>query len=106
MHLGTMSGHFALLKGIIMNVVRNAEAVFVGAIAVAFAVAFADGFVDGAKAGYRAGEQFETRRVAQLIAVPSVPVVIVRARRMTAEEKAHVEPAPAAPAAPVTAARI
>lgn len=99
MHLGTMTGHFALLKGIIMNVVRNAEAVFVGAIAVAFAVAFADGFIDGAKAGYRAGDRFEARRVAQLIAVPSVPVVIVRGKRMTAEEKAQAEPAPAVPAA-------
>lgn len=80
-----------------MNVVRNAEAVFVGAIAVAFAVALADGFVDGVKAGYRAGEAFEARRETQLIAVPSVPVVIVRGKRMTAEEKAHAEPVSAAP---------
>jgi hypothetical protein len=102
MHLGTMAGHFALLKGIIMNVVRNAEAVFVGAIAIAFAAAFAEGFVDGVKAGYQAGERLEPRRVAQLISVPSVPVVIVRAKRMTAEEKSHVEPAPAAPVAGTT----
>lgn len=82
-----------------MNVVRNAEAVFVGAVAVALAVAFADGFHDDARAGHRAGGPLETRRVAQLISVPSVPVVIVRARRMTAEQKAHAEPAPGTPAA-------
>ena len=82
-----------------MNVVRNAEAVFVGAVAIAFAAAFAEGFNEGAKAGYQAGEKFETRRMAQFISVPSVPVVIVRAKRMTAEEKSRVDPAPAAPSA-------
>ena len=82
-----------------MNVVRNAEAVFIGAVAIAFAGAFADSFVAGAKAGYGALEEVETRRVAQLIAVPSVPVVIVRAKRMTAAEKARAEPAAPAPGA-------
>jgi len=82
-----------------MNVVRHAEAVFVGALAIAFAGAFVDSSYRGAQGGYRAAAEVETRRVAQLIAVPSVPVVIVRARRMTAEEKAHADPAPAVPLA-------
>lgn len=82
-----------------MNVVRNAEAVFIGAVAIAFAATFADGLVDGVKAGERAGERIEPRRVAQLISVPSVPVVIVRGKRPSAAEKSRVDPAPAAPAA-------
>ncbi|GGY89243.1 hypothetical protein ACFFTM_14515 [Pseudoduganella plicata] len=82
-----------------MNVVRNAEAVFVGAVAIAFAVAFAGSFYEGAKPGHQAGGTLETRRVARFVSVPSVPVVIVRGKRMTAEEKSRVDPAPAAPPA-------
>jgi len=77
-----------------MNVVRNAEAVFLGAVIFAFAaVPFSEGFTRGAKAGYAAGERLEPRREAQFISVPAVPVVIVRAKRMSAEEKSHTDAA-------------
>ena len=65
------------------HLLRHAEAVFVATAVVACSAAFYDG-----SAADRAAQPVQVRRVAQLIAVPSMPVVIVRARRPVAAGKA------------------
>ncbi|AXA91186.1 hypothetical protein [Massilia sp. YMA4] len=73
-----------------MNVVRNAEAVFVGTVVLAVAVAAAAPFL-----GLTHPDQApraEPHRVSQLVSVPSVPVVIVRGKRLSADEKAQAAP--------------
>lgn len=70
-----------------MNVVRHAEAVFVGTVVLAVAVAAAAPFL-GLAHPHKA-RQAQPHRVSQLVTVPSVPVVIVRAKRPSAEEKAQ-----------------
>lgn len=67
-----------------MNIVRNAEAVFVGTVVLAVLVACAAPFYRGerpTRGEAQAQAQAQPRRVSQLIAVPAVPVVIVRGKR-------------------------
>ncbi|AVR96545.1 hypothetical protein [Pseudoduganella armeniaca] len=71
-----------------MNVVRNAEAVFVATVVLAVVVAAAAPFLGLTRPGHKAPHA-QPHRVSQLVTVPSVPVVIVRAKRPSAEEKAQ-----------------
>lgn len=75
-----------------MNVVRNAEAVFVATVVLAVALAAASPFL-GLSRPHKA-RPAEPHRVSQLVTVPSVPVVIVRAKRPSGEEKAQAAAKP------------
>lgn len=71
-----------------MNIVRHAESVFVATVVIAVVVAGASPFYGGTRAGHG---KLPRQRVSQLVTVPSVPVVIVRGKRPSAQEKAEAD---------------
>lgn len=71
-----------------MNIVRNAEAVFVGTVVLAVLVAGAAPFYRTPRAGHGSEATAQARRVSQLVTVRGVPVVIVRGKRPSHEGQA------------------